>query len=92
MTTNDYQQHQDLIYELALQIDELTKDKAALTAQLNAADIEIANLRRKLTRLKGGQLELFGQALNASDANRIDWQFHHQSYRRKTDCRVPKYH
>ena len=92
MTTNDYQQHQDLIQDLVFQLDELAKDNAVLTVQLKEADTEIASLKRKIRRLEGGQLELFVYPMNTKEDSRLDWQFHHQAYRRKTDKRIPKYH
>jgi hypothetical protein len=63
MTTNDYQMHQDLIHELVLQIDELTKDNAALSKYLNAADAEIANLKARILSLQGSQPGFFSQPL-----------------------------
>lgn len=92
MTTNDYQHHQDLIHDLVLELEEQSKDNAVLTLQLKEAETEIANLKRKVIHLEAVQLELFGQTLNPKEASQIDWQIHHQAYRRKTDSRVPKYH
>jgi len=92
MTTNDYQHHQDLIHDLVLQLDELAKDNVALARQLKEASSEIASLKSRMIRLEAEQLDLFGQPLNPIEASRIDWQIHHQAYRRKTDSRVPKYH
>lgn len=92
MTTNDYHQHQDLIHDLVIQLDELARDNSALTAQLDAANIEIAKLKQKILRLEGSQLELFMQPMNAKESSRLEWQFYHQVYKRESDSRLPKYH
>ena len=92
MSTNDYQQHLDLVHDLVVQIDELEKDKAVLMSQLRMASNEIAQLKKRVRSLEVGQIELFELPISQKELCRLDWQNHHQAYRRKTDTRPPKYH
>lgn len=92
MTTCDYQMHQDLIHELFVQMEELEKDNLQLAKELALAKEENARLNVLATFMDHRQPDLFEVPNDPGAFRRIDWQQHHQAYKRKTDTRPPKYH
>jgi hypothetical protein len=92
MTTSDYQMHHNLIHELVMQLEELEKDNLQLSKELALEKTENAKLQVLATFTDYKQPDMFRMPNDPSELRRIDWQQHHQMYKRKTDTRPPKYH
>jgi hypothetical protein len=67
MSSNDYQQRNDLIHDLSVQIDDLLKDSVVLNLQLKSANEEVAKLKVEIVRLENGQIELRVKLENANN-------------------------
>jgi phage shock protein A len=53
----EYQNRQDLIHDLARQIEELLKDNELLKQQLEQSDSEKAKFQVQVMQLENGQIE-----------------------------------
>jgi chromosome segregation ATPase len=79
----EYQNRQDLIHDLARQIEELLKDNELLKQQLEQSDSEKAKFQVQVMQLENGQIELIAKLEDSqSEVGRLGMVLKHQTQNR----------